>query len=114
MAGVVNSEFHTNDSGFDLPLNSRYIPIKDTIASWASGEAKPKGCSSHEFAEALLGDIIGSKRPSVYKGPYAGVIKFITNWLPTALVVSNYFHDLSVIFCLCLPKLNGYPNRTNW
>lgn len=93
MAGLVDSEFHTNDPDFELPPNSRYAPIKDIIASWASGKAKPKGCSSHEFAEALVADVIGSKRPAVYRGPRAGAVKFVTTWLPTWLVVSNYFRD---------------------
>lgn len=90
MAGVVNSEFHANDSDFELPMNSRYAPIKDIIASWASGEAKPKGCASYEFAEALVEDVIGSKQSTVYRGPYAGAVKFMATWLPTSLGVRDY------------------------
>ncbi|KAL1878229.1 hypothetical protein Daus18300_002146 [Diaporthe australafricana] len=86
MAGVVDSEFHANDPDFELPPSSRYAPIKDAIASWASGKAKPKGCSAQEFAEALVVDVIGSKRPAVYRGPRAGAVKFVTIWLPTWLV----------------------------
>lgn len=90
LAGVFDSEFHANDSDFDLPINSRYAPIKDTIASWASGEAKPKGCPSHEFAEALVDDVIGSKASTVYKGPHAEAVKFMATWLPTSLGVSRF------------------------
>jgi hypothetical protein len=115
MAGVVNSEFHANDSGFELPQNSRYAPIKDTIASWASGEAKPKGCSAQEFAESLVKDVVSSKKASsVYRGPHAGTIKFITSWLPTSLVVSNFFYDLLVIYYLRSPRFNKYADRSNW
>ncbi|KAG8161125.1 hypothetical protein KVR01_009389 [Diaporthe batatas] len=59
MAGTINSQFHANDSNFGLPPNSRYTPIKDIIASWASGEAKPKGCSSKEFAQSIVDDMLG-------------------------------------------------------
>jgi len=102
MPGVINSEFHVNDSGFDLPPNSRYAPIKDTIVSWASGEAKPKGCPSQEFAESVVGDILGGTRAAVYKGPWAGTMKFLATWVPTSLAVSTYT-DASM--CLLLFSL---------
>lgn len=116
MAGIVDSEFHANDSDFDLPPNSRYTQIKETIASWASGEAKPKGCSSHEFAEALAEDIIGSKASTVYKGPRAGAVKFVVTWLPTYLGVSN---SLDASMCLCSQTLeedilNRNSNEIYW
>lgn len=108
MAGIVDSEFHVNDSDFDLPMNSRYAPIKETIASWASGEAKPKGCSSHEFAETLVEDIIGSKASTVYKGPRAGAVKFVVTWLPTYVQVSNF---LDPSMCHLLPQVLESLNR---
>lgn len=89
MAGVVTSNFHANDINFDLPLNSGYAPIKSIIATWASGDAKPKGCSAEEFAEILVADVLDNGKTSglVWRGPYAASLKFMTGWLPRFLMV---------------------------
>lgn len=90
MLGTVNTEFHANDPDFKLPQNSRYAPIKDIIASWASGEAKPRGCSSQDFAESVVEDILRGTQPKVYKGNWAGMIKLLAAWVPTSLAVSTF------------------------
>ncbi|CAG8952177.1 hypothetical protein HYFRA_00000916 [Hymenoscyphus fraxineus] len=89
MGGVVDSKFHANDE-FTLPANSRYASIEEIIASWASGEAKPKGCSAETFAETLVEDIVGDGKGKnlIYRGPHAGMIKFMTEWFPTFMVDS--------------------------
>lgn len=89
MPGVIDSKFHANDSDFDLPTTSRYSLIKDTIASWASGEAKAKGCSSHDFAEAVVEDVLGGKESAAYKGPRAGAVRSAATWFPASILVSN-------------------------
>lgn len=114
MAGVVDSQFHANDTDFGLPPNSRYTAIKDIMAGWASGEAKPKGCSAEEFAESLM-DVIagkGSKGGLVWKGPHAGAVKFMVGWLPTSLVVSV---QLCLISCqdIVTGMLTTSSDRTN-
>ncbi|ROT42885.1 NAD(P)-binding protein [Sodiomyces alkalinus F11] len=83
MAGVVDSHFHANDSNFVLPEGSRYAPIQEIIAGWASGASKPKGCSAVQFADALVQEITGTgKNGLVFRGPHAGGINFLSRWAP--------------------------------
>ncbi|KAJ3577845.1 hypothetical protein NPX13_g2719 [Xylaria arbuscula] len=83
MVGVVDSHFHDNDRDFALPPASRYTPIEEIIAGWASGMSKPKGCTAVEFAESLIDDVIISGQSSMtYKGPHAGSMKLISKWAP--------------------------------
>ncbi len=84
MVGVVNSNFHGNQTAFKLPSGSRYTSIEKIIAGWAAGTSKPGGCSAEESAESLIDDIVGSgKGGMVWKGPHAGGIKVLSNWLPS-------------------------------
>ncbi len=84
MAGVVTTHFHDNEPGFKLPEGSLYAPIEEIIAGWASGKSKPRGCTPEQFAESLVGEVVGDgKSGMVWKGPHAAGIKFLLNWLPS-------------------------------
>ena len=88
MAGTINSHFHDNDD-FHLPPASLYVPIEKTIAGWASGELKPKGMPADKFAEALVGDIVGSgKAGLLWRGVNANPIRFLAQFAPQFLAVS--------------------------
>lgn len=84
MAGVITTHFHDNEPSFELPEGSLYGPSEDVIAGWASGKSKPKGCTPEQFAESLVGDVVGNGTNSmIWKGPYAGGFKFLAQWLPS-------------------------------
>ncbi|KAI0420571.1 dehydrogenase with different specificitie [Xylaria grammica] len=85
MAGAVDSNFHSNDADFALPPASRYAPIEEIIAGWASGSSKPKGCPAAQFAESLVDTIISGGAAVTYRGPYAGSMKLISKWAPQSL-----------------------------
>lgn len=59
LVGTINSRFRDNDA-FELPPNSLYTPIDETIAGWAGGELKPKGQPAETFAEMVVGNIVGT------------------------------------------------------
>ncbi|KAI1151616.1 oxidoreductase [Nemania diffusa] len=82
MTGTVDSKFHHNEPKFGLPNESRYEPIEDIIAGWASGKSKPKGCTAENFAEMVVPYIVGSNEGMLWIGPNAGSIKFLAYWLP--------------------------------
>lgn len=106
MAGAVYSKFHANDSDFKLPQDSRYAPIETFIASWASGEAKPKGCSAEEFAESLVDDVVGKSAGLIYRGPHAGAVKFLAQWVPMTLAVSrSLYFPLYSSLCVFVFKI---------
>lgn len=89
MAGVIDSKFHTNDS-FTLPSSSRYAPIQDIIAGWASGASKPKGCSAEVFAETVVSDILRSSTCGVaYRGPHSSWVAALSNYGPSSMTVGG-------------------------
>lgn len=78
ITGTVDSHFHDNDVKLKLPDGSRYAPIEEIIAGWASGKSVPKGCSTEEFAEGLVDNyaIVGNSKLGgngklIWKGPYS-------------------------------------------
>lgn len=89
MAGIVDSQFHANDGEFALPADSRYAPIKEIMAGWASGASKPRGCSADEFADAVVGDIVGSRDGLLFRGPNAGSVDIVSRWAPRFVAVSR-------------------------
>ncbi|KAI0429043.1 dehydrogenase with different specificitie [Xylaria sp. FL1042] len=93
MAGTVDSHFHDNDSGFGLPEGSRYAPIEEIIAGWADGSLKPKGCPAAQFAESLVDTIVNGNASVAYKGPNAGIIKFISRYAPQSMCDALLSHN---------------------
>ena len=87
MLGVVDTQFHVND-GLSLPSESRYAPVEEIIAGWASGASTPKGCSATEFAESVAADLVGSRDGLFFKGPIAGTINALSRWAPRLVTVS--------------------------
>ncbi|KAI0471518.1 oxidoreductase [Xylariaceae sp. FL0804] len=83
LPGVIDSKLHDKGISFDLPPASRYSPIKNIIAGWASGEALPKdSLSADKFAELVVGDILGTDKGLVSRGPYAALLRRIGHWAP--------------------------------
>lgn len=89
MNGTVDSHFHDNDLKLVLPEGSRYAPIEEIIAGWASGKSVPKGCSAEKFAEKLVDDdaIVGDSKLNgngkvIWRGPYSRVMWALARVLP--------------------------------
>lgn len=88
MVGTISTSCHTNEPSLTLPPASRYAAIKDTIARWAAGEAGPKRGSVEAFAESVVEDVVGKgKAGQIWKGPNASVVRLVSQWLPTWIVV---------------------------
>ncbi|KAI1127995.1 NAD(P)-binding protein [Nemania abortiva] len=91
MTGIIDSNFHANDSGAEikLPAKSRYLSISDTIAGWATGRSKPPGITPEVFSEQILDDVVGKgKAGLIWRGPNAGSVK-ISKWLMPASMLDN-------------------------
>jgi NAD(P)-dependent dehydrogenase (short-subunit alcohol dehydrogenase family) len=90
MAGTVATNFDANVNEFSLPPGSLYESIKDNIAGWVTGTAKPVGGPVDGFARTVLEDIVGKgKGGIVYRGGNAGMVRFAANWFPTWMTVSQ-------------------------
>ncbi|EED12541.1 oxidoreductase, short-chain dehydrogenase/reductase family [Talaromyces stipitatus ATCC 10500] len=87
MAGTVATKFDANCTEFTLPSGSLYASIKDYIAGWVTGTAKPPGGSVDEFAQLVHEDIVGKGRNGVvYRGENSGMTAFVVNWFPRWIV----------------------------
>ncbi|KAH7309548.1 oxidoreductase [Stachybotrys elegans] len=85
MAGVIDSKFHANDP-FTLPADSRYAPIQDMIAGWASGASKPKGCSAEQFAQQVMKDVLHpGPGGMIYRGPHSSWIAAMAHYGPASM-----------------------------
>ncbi|KJZ75445.1 hypothetical protein HIM_05141 [Hirsutella minnesotensis 3608] len=83
MAGIITTHFHDNEAAFHLGETSRYAFIEDIIATWASGQAKPKGTPPDLFAEQIVEDIVKSTKTGLlWRGAHAGMSRFVATWLP--------------------------------
>jgi NAD(P)-dependent dehydrogenase (short-subunit alcohol dehydrogenase family) len=89
MAGTVATNFDANVTEFSLPPGSLYASIKDNIAGWVTGTAKPVGGPVDEFARVVLEDIVGKgKNGIVYRGNNAAMVGTVASWFPTWVTVS--------------------------
>lgn len=90
MTGTVASHFHDNDP-LTLPSGSRYGPIEKIIQGHATGEAGPTPMPAADFAEKIVGDIVGDKsRGLVWKGPNSSSMGAIFHHGPQFLCVSPF------------------------
>ncbi|KAI1178405.1 oxidoreductase [Nemania sp. FL0916] len=79
MAGVVSTSFHANEPPFALSSTSQYTLIEQTISGWATGEAKPTGCSPEEFAELVIDDIVGDGGDAVvWRGSHSDAMEMLS------------------------------------
>lgn len=89
MLGRVVTPFHANEPEFRLPPGSRYAPIESTIARWSRGEPGPKAGSVEALVAELVDDVVVSQSTApVWKGAWAGLLKFLSGWVPEWLLVS--------------------------
>lgn len=99
LAGNVYTKFHDNDP-LHLPAESRYAPIEDIIAGWASGASKPSGCSVDEFAEQLANVAVSPNADGlVLKGPWARTIDLLARWSPAWVEVGISLAAVDILPC---------------
>ncbi|KAK1760200.1 hypothetical protein QBC47DRAFT_408295 [Echria macrotheca] len=93
MSGTVDSKWDVNNQAVNLKPGSRYEAIRGFIEKWANGQAKPAGCSIEEYAEVVVGEILGQRSGLVWRGPQSSAIKFIAHWMPQW--VMDYFMSMN-------------------
>lgn len=89
MLGAVDTPFHANEPSPQLPPTTLYASVLANIAGWANGDLGPEGSPVDEVAESLVEDVIGNGAGGlVWKGEKSGIVRFVSGWLPTFVVVS--------------------------
>lgn len=87
MAGTVATAFYANEPEVVLPPTSRYAAARQIIYDFATGQHGLKSCSTDEFAASIVDDVLGVDGGVVWRGPYSSIVKFLSSWCPTWLLV---------------------------
>ncbi|MCJ1397423.1 hypothetical protein MMC11_000616 [Xylographa trunciseda] len=61
MIGAVDTKIYSNNSTFELPAGSLYMPIKQQIADQNAQKHSPKGFDANTLAKSVVDDILEGK-----------------------------------------------------
>ena len=91
--GAVSTNNFSTGKDFKLPGTSRYKSIEKEIAARARGEDGVPRLEAAEYAERVVGDILGGSTWQIWRGGYASIVRYTSAWFPASVSVSRDFHD---------------------
>ena len=94
VTGAVNTNALSTGVNFELPPNSIYKSIEREIAARARGEDGTPRMEPSVYAEKVVADILQGANWQIWRGGYASIVRFTSNWFPASISVS-----LSHRFC---------------
>lgn len=98
VTGAVQTNGLTYFDDFELPADSWYKEIEDTIFFRAHGGGSPKRLDVGEYAEKVVRVIVQGKKSKSWPGPVAGFIWFASSFLPSWVMVCFFlFFVLSIL-----------------
>lgn len=86
--GAVNTNTLSSGQNLKLPETSRYKSIEKEIVARARGEDGTPRMEAEEYAERVVGDVLGGKTWQIWRGGYASVVRFTAGWFPGWVSVS--------------------------
>ena len=86
--GAINTNILSTGANFELPANSIYKSVEKEIAARARGEDGTPRIEPSVFAEQVVADIQGGANGQIWRGGYASIARFISNWFPASISVS--------------------------
>jgi len=87
MTGAVTTNFFANASEYHLPPASRYTPVEKNIADMAKGIDPATRITAEEYAERVVGDVIGGASGRIWRGTMATTVGWLVILTPTWLRV---------------------------
>ena len=84
ITGVVGTNIMTNVSLVTLPPTSQYRPVEKNIAARARGVDVKKQMKKEDFAEKVVGDVLGGANGKIWRGELSSTIRCV----PTSFLVS--------------------------
>ena len=88
ITGAVNTNTLSNGVNFELPADSIYKSIEKEIAARARGEDGTPRMEPSVFAEKVVADILQGANWQIWRGGYASIVRFTSNWFPASISVS--------------------------
>ena len=90
--GGVQTEFFSNMPQLDLGPDSMYKKIESGARDSLKGNGKESLIMPvKKYADAVVRDILGGANGLVWRGGGASLVKYLTSYLPTFIVVSYSF-----------------------
>ncbi|KAK8128646.1 short-chain dehydrogenases/reductase [Apiospora sp. TS-2023a] len=97
MLGAVATPIHDNAGALSLPAGSYYTAVQETISKQQQGEHKHGAKKPEVTAKHMYHDIVSGKAV-IWRGGFAGLIKFLQAWMPSVLIhLVNNDKDLKVL-----------------
>ena len=90
--GALSTNNFSTGKNFKLPESSRYNSIEKGIAARARGEDGVPRIEAAEYAERVVGDVLGGSTWQIWRGGYASIVRYISSWFPASVSVSRDFH----------------------
>ena len=88
LTGAVSTNTLSNGVNFELPAHSIYKSIEKEIAARARGEDGTPRMEPSVYAEKVVADILQGANWQVWRGGYASIVRFTSNWFPASISVS--------------------------
>ena len=88
VTGAVSTNTLSNGVNFELPANSIYKSIEKEIAARARGEDGTPRMEPSLYAEKVVADIEKGANWQIWRGGYASIVRFTSNWFPASVSVS--------------------------
>lgn len=87
ITGSVATNINAEGSGFKLQPDSRYAEVEAQINKVAYGKDIPNQMSCEEYAEKVVGDILGGASGKIWKGGNATATRYLSALLPQSAIV---------------------------
>lgn len=90
VTGAIDTNIMTNgSSNYQLPPNSIYKGAFKEIKERATGEDVKSKMSPEEFADKVVGDVLGDASGRIWRGTMASAVRWVSTFMPASLMVST-------------------------
>lgn len=89
VAGSIESNIYDNSPDHHLPSDSRYHAAEKDIAARGDGTDMTNKSTREDFARSLVSDVLNGASGKVYRGSMSTIVRLVTSYLPTAVLVST-------------------------
>ena len=111
--GAVGTNTLAMGKDFRLPETSHYKSIEKEIAARARGEDGTPRMKPSEYADRVVGDVLGGSTWQIWRGGYASIVRFTSSWFPASVSVSKLRNGLNCIQRLTSPS-GFYVDSRDW
>ena len=99
---AVSTNTLSRGKDFKLLGNSHYKSIEKEIAARARGEDGTPRMEPSEYADRVVGDVLGASTWQIWRGGYDSIVRFTSSWFPASVSVSRLTTRWTASWSECL------------